>query len=319
MISKARLLLACFTTAIVVGSSIYNMTFAFTKNLVREIILEEQRQMATTSYLRNKNSQTQYLFEENFLPQIMEQEEGANTVVPCKETKSEEPTNKSKNEKESWNEIEQVLNHAADKKKTKKESKPHGFSNTNDRKHEADTGHNMPETTVIITTNWMPGLPSTKMVDSVINSLHFLHGLSADTPLIIAADGAYEGGGRHESVRNVDMRNYARALHKNYNNTHTTVLSSSKKIMLVGNMKRALRRVHTEYILVLQHDLPFINDVNHTALIDTMEIYPEVRLVRFPTARVLSRKRDTGVCDEMEIDFKTNDVELTKTHVWSDR
>eukprot|EP00980_Cylindrotheca_fusiformis_P020916 scaffold7942_cov111-Cylindrotheca_fusiformis.AAC.1 len=177
----------------------------------------------------------------------------------------------------------------------------------------------IPDTTIIVTTNWIPGLPSTKMIDSVINSLHYLHGLPSHTPLIIAADGAYEKGGRHESVRNVDMRAYVRALENKYNNSHTTIFSSSKKRMLVGNMKRALRRVETEFILVLQHDLPFVNEVNHTALVEIMHTHSEVRLVGFPTDRVLIRKMDTGVCNEDEIEFHANGIELSKTHTWSDR
>lgn len=309
--------MAIFTTAIVVGSSLYNMTFAFTKSLVREIIFEEQRQLVTAPYLRTKSSQ--YLYDDSAgLPSIMVEAEGdanAKTIVPCNENESDESSTKSKDETESWNELEQILKDAEKKAPTTRSKKITSSSIINDDQSDST----MSDTTVIVTTNWMPGLPSTKMVDSVVNSLHFLKGLKTDAPLIIAADGAYEGGGRHESVRNVAMRNYVRALQKKYNSTHTTIFSSSKKIMLVGNMQRALRRVETEYVLVLQHDLPFINDVNHTALIDTMENHPEVRLVRFPTARVLTRKRDAGVCDENEVEFKANGVELTKTHVWSDR
>eukprot|EP00980_Cylindrotheca_fusiformis_P015105 scaffold4166_cov95-Cylindrotheca_fusiformis.AAC.7 len=274
MVSNTRLPLITIWAAMVVSSIIYNISFSCTYNLVRQFLLQEQWQFGVVNTsLRAQRGQPKQ----------------KNAAVL-----------KSRDERESWNEIEQVLKHEVNQSKS------------DDRQLRQDT-------TIIVTTNWIPGLPSTRMIDSVINSLHYLHGLSSDTPLIIAADGAYEGGARYESVRNVDMRAYVWALKNKYNNSHTTVLSSSKKRMLVGNMKRALRRVETEFILVLQHDLPFVNEVNHTALVETMHTHPEVRLVRFPTDRVLIRKRDIGVCNEDEIEFHANGIDLSKTHTWSDR
>eukprot|EP00980_Cylindrotheca_fusiformis_P023277 scaffold10313_cov138-Cylindrotheca_fusiformis.AAC.2 len=293
--------MAALLTAIVVTSTIYNVTLSFTKSLVREILLEERRQLGIDNSISSTRSSTS-------LRALQDQPNQQN--APC-QTEGSSSTdvvrNSNKDERESWNDIEQALKQKDNNDDNKKQQR-------------------LPvDTTVIVTTNWMPALPSTKMIDSVINSLHFLQGLPSDAPLIIAADGPYEGATRYDSVRSVDMRAYVRALESKYGNSnnnshHTTIISSSKKIMLVGNMKRALRRVQTEFILVLQHDLPFINEVNHTALIEIMHTHPEVRLVRFPTTRVLSRKRDTGVCNEDEIEFHdANGIGLTKTHVWSDR
>eukprot|EP00980_Cylindrotheca_fusiformis_P006806 scaffold1426_cov83-Cylindrotheca_fusiformis.AAC.8 len=308
MVSNTRrMLLVVVITALVVSSTIFNMTFSLTKSLMREIILsgEQQRQLGVDSIsLRTRQDQPK-----------QQKNNAARTLTRQRQQEQEERSSssglsKSKDERESWNEIKQVLEHD---NKDNRESKKKAADN--DYKQEQ-----LPDTTIIVTTNWMPGLPSTKIIDGVIHSLHFLHGLPSDAPLIIAADGPYEGQARPDSVRSVDMRGYLRALESKYNNSHTTIISSSEKIMLVGNMKKALRLVETEFILVLQHDLPFINEVNHTALIETMHTHPEVRLVRFPTAKVLSRKRDTGVCNEDEIEFHdTNGIGLTKTHTWSDR
>eukprot|EP00980_Cylindrotheca_fusiformis_P015102 scaffold4166_cov95-Cylindrotheca_fusiformis.AAC.4 len=279
MVSNTRLLLVAILAAMVVSSIIYNISFSGTDGLVRDILLQEQWQLGVVNTsVRAEQGQPK-------------QQNTASTLTSSQEERSS--VLKSKDERESWNEIEQVLKH-------KDQSK-------------SDDGQQVPDTTIILTTNWIPGLTSTKMIDSVINSLHYLHGLPSDTPLIIAADGAYEGGAGY------DMRAYVLALKNKYNNSHTTVLSSSKKRTLVENMKRALRRVETEFILVLQHDLPFVNEVNHTALVEIMHTHPEVRLVRFTTDRVLIRKRDTGVCNEDEIEFQANGIDLSKTHTWSDR
>ncbi|KAL3934540.1 MAG: hypothetical protein SGBAC_009767 [Bacillariaceae sp.] len=245
-----------------------------------------------------------------------------------------------KNEIDLWDEIEQALSptkntnpdtttDASDqpskalnsRSKPKRQTKTPEGTVTNMR---SEVRSPLNDTAIIITTNWMPSVPSTAQLDKVLNSLSFLNGLPEDAPMIIAVDGAYEGGARYKSTRNVDMRNYIQAIKAKYNNSNKKhnikVITSSKKIMLVRNMKRALRRVHTKYVLVLQHDIPFINQVNHVGLIDAMETHPEVRLVRFPTARVLTRTRDGGVCDEEEVDFESeNGIQLTKTHVWSDR
>jgi hypothetical protein len=302
MLTKVRAVLAMGASIMVMISSLYNTTYAFTETIVQDILFEEQMHYLERPDEEADNDVT-YFYESP------SQETQKESLPPIEdEVSSLLRKVAKKDKKDKAKAIEKPAKEKPSKSKPtqKKESKD------SQKKEEIDT-------TVIVTTNWMPGLPSTTMIDKVLDSLSHLKGLSNDYPLIIAVDGAYEQGGRSQSVRNVDMRAYIKALEKKYNNDRTTIITSSRKIMLVGNMKRALKKVNTEFILVLQHDLPFINDVNHTELIDTLHQYPEeVRLVRFATERILTRKRDSGICSG-NIDFKAKKLELTKTHVWSDR
>lgn len=333
---KIRILIAFFSSTIVLISSVYNVvTATVTKTLIHEIILEERRQLELTSNPRHSNGT--FRNDETTPPSPCNEGSrkyhiAANRMLDKKDIK--------KNEIDLWDEIEQALsptkNANPDTTTDASDQPSKAFNSRSKPKRQTKTSEGtvtnmrskarspLNDTAIIITTNWMPSVPSTAQLDKVINSLNFLNGLPEDAPMIIAVDGAYEGGARYKSTRNVDMRNYIQAIKAKYNNSNNKqnikVITSSKKIMLVRNMKRALRRVHTKYVLVLQHDLPFINQVNHTGLIDAMEKHPEVRLVRFPTARVLTRTRDGGVCNEEEVDFESeNGIQLTKTHVWSDR
>ena len=217
-------------------------------------------------------------------------------------------------------------NKVKEKKKIKKEVKSNRKSirpKTNKQEEKLKPG-----TTIVISTNYMPSLPSTEMIDSVIRSLTFLKGLPPDSPMIIAVDGVRdeddEGNSKnvYNGPKNKLLDKYVKAIKRNHDGPHTTIFRSKRNNNLLGNMYYAIQKVKTEYIYVLQHDLPFINEINHTALLETLEDNPnEVRLVRFPTERVLTRNRDQGVCNEDNIDFKSssNGLHLTKTHTWSDR
>lgn len=222
-------------------------------------------------------------------------------------------------------------------------SEPHGFStygsNFIDVHHHPQGKKTRKEdTTIIITSSLIPTHPSLDIIDRTLQSLKFLTGLSEDTPIFIAVDGMYEQDRRRYPSKARQLSLYVDALKQKYtgdaapylrnsNNgngpqqlRNIRVLSQSKRLNLNGNVKRALNRVHTEFMYVIQHDIPFIHEVNHTALIRTFRDYPEtIRLVGFSTKNVLERARDRqGLCGE-QVQFSTDDIQLSKTHIWSDR
>lgn len=324
-ISKARIFMACFASIMVCVSSIYSMTFVFTKSIVKEMILDQKDvKQNIRSGSNNKNlildynipNSVQSVVDDDKKPVEKRKKPVKTDAKPDNKKPSADNGKKRKDKKQKQTEKDNLR-----LGKKKKEKKQIWIEESSDIGEITSSGNILNDTTIIVTTNWMPSAPSTDQLDKVVNSLSNLHGLPKDAPMIIAVDGAYENGARYESKMNVDMRAYVQAIQTKYNDKpQVTIIASDKKIMLVGNMKRALRLVHTTYVLVLQHDLPFINKVNHTALVETMENNSNVRLVRFPTARVLTRTRDGGVCEENEVDFEdSNGIRLTKTHVWSDR
>lgn len=319
--------MACCTSIAVLVSSIYSMTFVFTKSIVKEMILDHKDIQLNIRYsskdlILDYDMPTGITIVDAVKDDLVSSSSSAITK-PVKKTNNlrkgkeeradKKPTDQIRKDKKQTNKYKLRL---GDKKK-----KQVWIEESNDIGEITSSDNPLNDTTIIIATNWMPSTPSTDQLDKVVTSLSRIHGLAKDAPMIIAVDGAYENGARYESKMNVDNRAYVKAIQAKYDQPHITILAADTKIMLTGNMKRALRKVQTEYVLVLQHDLPFINEVNHTALVETMEAHSEVRLVRFPTARVLTRTRDRGVCDENEVDFEdsNNGIHLTKTHVWSDR
>jgi hypothetical protein len=175
------------------------------------------------------------------------------------------------------------------------------------------------DTTIIITSSLIPSHPSLDMIDQTIKSLSHLHGLSERAPIIITVDGAYKQAHGPDSPKNRILAQYIEALRNKYDKYHITVLCEKTNIMLVGNVRKAIESVNTEFVYIIQHDMPFIAPVNHTALIRTFQGYPEsVRLVRFSPRRTLKRAKDRlGICGEVE--FQANGIELSKTHTWSDK
>jgi hypothetical protein len=222
-------------------------------------------------------------------------------------------------------------------------NKDHGFStdisNFIDVHHQPQWRENRKEdTTIIITSSLIPTHPSLDIIDRTLESLKYLTGLSEDTQIIVAVDGMYEHDRRRYPSKARRLSLYVDALKQKYtgesasylrnNNTsngpkqlrNIRVLSQSKRLNLNGNVKRALNRVHTEFMYVIQHDIPFIHEVNHTALLRTLRDFPEtIRLVRFSTKKVLVRAEDQqGLCGEQG-QFSTEGITLSKTHIWSDR
>lgn len=99
-----------------------------------------------------------------------------------------------------------------------------------------------------------------------------------------------------------------------------TVLPARSRMNLVANLQAALRWVETEFVYIIQHDMPFQRPVNHTCLILTIKRHPPpiIDLVRFHYIR---RHADTfNNCNTTEIHFydDATGIELTKHHVWSD-
>ena len=61
-----------------------------------------------------------------------------------------------------------------------------------------------------------------------------------------------------------------------------TILQHPKRVRIAMSVHLAMELVDTEFVYVLQHDMPFLQDVRHEQILQTMQEYPNVmRLVRF--------------------------------------
>ena len=95
------------------------------------------------------------------------------------------------------------------------------------------------------------------------------------------------------------------------------LLVSDKHVHLTGTIRNAIKEVNTKYILILQHDLPFIKHVNVDKIISDMEENPKIKHVRFN-----KRKNVKLIFDSIndlfghEVDCKN--YTYTRTPAWSD-
>lgn len=177
-------------------------------------------------------------------------------------------------------------------------------------------------TTIIITSSLVPSHPSVELIHRTIQSLEYLHGLPVQsTPIIITVDGAYYRSPQgSQAPKNIILSQYIENLHDAYRDwPNLQIVPQPIRVNLVGNVQKVMPMVQSEYVYMIQHDMPFISSINHEALIRTMQQNHEVRLVRFSPRTTLSRERDKlGLCGD-EIDVEANGIALAKTHTWSDK
>jgi hypothetical protein len=178
------------------------------------------------------------------------------------------------------------------------------------------------DTTVIITSNFIPISPSLVMINKTIDSLKHLQGLCPTSPLIITVDGMSSGLRRKHNNTDERLAQYIQALKETYNQDHHTILASNRSIDLTNNVQNAMKQVKTEFVYVLQHDMPFVQDINHAAILKTMDEYPNVlRLVRFndKTNKRRNVEGATTCYNETTPVDSINGINLIKTSIWSDR
>jgi hypothetical protein len=177
-------------------------------------------------------------------------------------------------------------------------------------------------TTVLITSNLIPSHPSLWMINETISSISSqLLGLEEDYKLIIGIDGLYRKARRRDSDSRIRLQQYIQALSIEYPNA--TIIAHPRRIGLTSNVQICLQTITTEYMYLLQHDMPFsrMQTINHTALIQVARAsqgYPFC--VRFNKDPNRHRKMNRGGCF-FQSTFLTNHSGLNfmKTEGWSDK
>jgi hypothetical protein len=207
------------------------------------------------------------------------------------------------------------------------------------------------DTTIIITSNYIPTHPSTDIIDRTIESISRFIVLASDDlalisgtidadslstkktriPMLITVDGLDGRKSGANSEPGLALAEYVRTLKDRYSDHphfKVKILPQERNIKLIRNMQFALNLVTTKFIYVIQHDLPFIQPANHHAMVQFFEDLPEtVRLIRFGRHATLSRSKDwpshAGVdCgDELFLSSRHRHygLNLSKTHTWSDK
>ena len=172
---------------------------------------------------------------------------------------------------------------------------------------------------IIISASPSPTHPSTHLILETLESLKFLK-LPKGVKIILAHDGI-----KHHSSELLDNYNqYLKQLANSLCDQEVVKLLANKKwTHLNGVLHEAIYQTFTKYVLVLQHDLPFIRHVDLAKLIEFMETNSEIKHVRF------SKSQEPYLWDVdpryrkkyfLEHHFAKDGLELvlTKTLGWTD-
>ncbi|CAJ1957696.1 unnamed protein product [Cylindrotheca closterium] len=140
------------------------------------------------------------------------------------------------------------------------------------------------DASIMITSNLIPTHPHIGMLEDTIFSLHrFLKGIPFDTPIYVIVDGLRpkefnenNWERRTNYIQNVREHNFAPF-------TNVQVVPMEDHRFLAGCVKFALENnIETEFLYIIQHDLPFCREVDHWRLLKTMREHPDVLFnVRF--------------------------------------
>ena len=166
----------------------------------------------------------------------------------------------------------------------------------------------MPEYSVIITASFIKSHPSIDFIKCVIESLKFIH-MDKDTQIILA----------HDYSDDIRFTQYLENLEKyvsQFENIQIVVRNSHGH--LTGNVRNAFRFINTEYVLIIQHDLPFVRDFEINKVIEDMKNNPELKHIRF-NKRANVKLASDALNDLFGKQVESKNYIYTRTPSWSDQ
>jgi len=167
--------------------------------------------------------------------------------------------------------------------------------------------------TIIITASYIPTHPSIELMYQVLSSLKLLK-LPDNTKIILA----------HDYNDKQDYKKYLENLEeyiKDFPNISMYVRKD--RGYLVGNIENVIDKVDTKYMLILQHDLPFINqveiDINKVIL--DMENNKKLKHIRFSIFNNNKVNKKTSDCwnNLYGEQVEESNYTYTRTPFWSDQ
>jgi len=169
---------------------------------------------------------------------------------------------------------------------------------------------------IIITASPIKSHPSTVHIDKTIDSLELLT-YPDDTKIILSHDYPSDG-----SMMG-DYMEYYRILKDKYKDRNNMVFTMSETHgHLTGNVKNAFNYVDSKYVLLVQHDFPFVRNVNLNDVMSDMDNNYELKHVRFNKRKNICTAGDwlTQDCDtKIFNNFNINGInEYVSTFCWSD-
>jgi hypothetical protein len=177
--------------------------------------------------------------------------------------------------------------------------------------------------TILVLTDLIPLHPDPWFLDTTVASIYYhMQGLPPDTPLIIAGDGLDTNSDQNRKR----WQDYQAVLRETYNESSHQLHFARQRLGISGLLRDVWPKIETEFVMVVQHDLPFVRSIRLPLVLEAMDAYPEnVTLVRFNLARNFpSAKREWKYPVWKDFfnsptpvrEFKG--INFTKTAHWSD-
>ncbi|CAJ1945048.1 unnamed protein product [Cylindrotheca closterium] len=134
------------------------------------------------------------------------------------------------------------------------------------------------DSSIMITSNLIPTHPNIDMLKDTIYSFYqFLKDIPLDTPIYVVVDGLPEK--KLTDDNRIREKQYIEAVRSGDFSPFTNVIVSPMGVHrnLAGSVKYTLENyIQTEFLYIIQHDLPFSNEVDHWRLLKTMREHPDV-------------------------------------------
>lgn len=161
--------------------------------------------------------------------------------------------------------------------------------------------------TAIITVSFIPSHPKIKLIQDTIESLQLIN-IPHDTEIILA----------HDYNNHINYIKYFENLNeyiKSYSNIK--IVKRKDHGHLTGNIRNALQYVNSKYILVIQHDLPFIAKFDIQKVIEDIEVNNNIKHVRFNKRSNIKTGFDS-LNNLFGLQVKQKNYMYTRTPGWSD-
>ena len=160
---------------------------------------------------------------------------------------------------------------------------------------------------IIITASYIKSHPSIEFVKCVIESLRFIN-MKTNTPIILA----------HDFSENELYKKYLKALY-NYisDKPNIKIVVRDSHGHLTGNVRNAFNFINTDYVLIIQHDFPFIKNFQIEKIIEDMEHNPELKHIRF-NKRANVKLLSDSLNDLFGKQIESINYTYTRTPSWSD-
>ena len=163
--------------------------------------------------------------------------------------------------------------------------------------------------TILITANHMISHPSIDVIRMTLESLSILT-LPGDTQILLA----HNYGDKKEYLEYlVNLNDYI----KDTSNVHFTI-RTDYDAHLTGNIRHAMQFIDTDYVFIIQQDLPFIRPVNIQKVLEDMEENPDLKHVRFNHRKNIKALFDS-INDLFGKQILCKNFTYTRTPGWSDR